>query len=191
MLAWTYVGMKLGPGKDQFMTTPDTLENWSEHQFKCGVVHVDYLKTLADENGNIHVSKLPEQQIERHPPRRGEDHWLNPTGKWVPKGTPREEELRAPDMSAYTPTEQADVLEQMARMGKFTPDVVEQLAAQGLIRPSALAPEAFRMPDPVIDTSALKNKPSAEKAAPKKAAKRPAKKAAPKKAAKKAAPKKK
>ncbi|UAK38453.1 DUF2744 domain-containing protein [Gordonia bronchialis] len=153
-LAWIFPGLPFSDGGGM-MTHPKFYADWSEHCVKAGAVHVDYLRSLANEDGYIHVDQLPKQQIERHPPTRGEDHWLNPTGKWVPFGTPRKPEQTAPNMNDYTAPEQAAVLEQMVAMGKFTPEEVENFVARGMIRPEKLAPEAFRMPDPVIDTSAM------------------------------------
>ncbi|QWS68139.1 hypothetical protein SEA_VANLEE_21 [Gordonia phage VanLee] len=153
-LAWMFPGIKLSDGGG-LMTHPETYYNWSEHCIKAGAVHVDYIRSLANDDGFIHVSQLPHQEIERHPPTRGEDHWLNPTGKWVPVGTPREKRETVVDIDGYTAPEQAAVLEQYALAGKFTPEEVESFIARGLIRPEALAPAPLRMPDPVIDTSAL------------------------------------
>lgn len=155
--AWVFPGMPLTDGGG-FMSHPDTYGDWSEHVVNAGFTHVDYLRSLANDEGFIHVDQLPKQTIEHHQPQRGADHWLNPTGKWVKKGTPRPKVTKAPDMEKYTAMEQAESLEQMARMGRFSPELIEQMAAEGLIRADQLVPEPFRMPDPVIDTSALDNR---------------------------------
>ncbi|QXN74236.1 minor tail protein [Gordonia phage ObLaDi] len=220
--AWAFVGLKL-PNGDQFVTTPQTCGDWSEQFGRCGFVHISQLHAVADANGMIHISQLPEQTIEYHPPRRGQDHWLNPTGKWVPMGTPREERITGPDPSEHTTAEQADYLEKLANSGKFSPQVIGEMAREGVIRlenvvPAALLsangasptaadgppgsyqspvdpddpelaaaltdPQALysSMPAPVIDTSALDNRPPAPpKTTPARKKKAPAKKAAPRK----------
>lgn len=178
--AWAFVGLKL-PNGDALIASPQTYGDWSEQFGKAGFLHVSQLQAMA-EGDVIPVSSLPKQQIEYHPPRRGQNHWLNPTGKWVPVGTDREEALGAPDMAEYTHHEQADVVEQLAMSGRLSPTAIQELAAAGLIRLENLVPEALlsraeaearpsapttedvreafaSMPDPVIDTSALDNRP--------------------------------
>lgn len=156
-LAWLFPGLEFTDGGGM-MVDPRMYKKWSKHFVRGGAVHVDYLRSLANEDGYIHVDQLPKQEIERHPPSRGPDHWLNPVGKWVPVGTPREPETTAPDMEALTSPEQAAVLEQMVAMGKFTPEEVESFVARGMIRPDKLAPPVYQAPDPVIDTSALQGR---------------------------------
>ena len=58
-----------------------------QHLEKCGLAWGPDLAKLADENGNIHVSQLPTQQIKQLPPEYGPDIWVNQTGEWVPIAT--------------------------------------------------------------------------------------------------------
>ena len=62
------------------VTHPGFLEQWSEHLFQAGFRHVDYLRSLADGDGNIAVSDLPVQQIKWQPPTRGPPQFVEPGG---------------------------------------------------------------------------------------------------------------
>lgn len=65
------------------VTHPGFLRQWSKHLWECGFRHRDYLEGLADENGNIHVSQLPEQTIELQGAFRGPSHIYNNAARWV------------------------------------------------------------------------------------------------------------
>ncbi|AKJ72569.1 minor tail protein [Gordonia phage GMA2] len=62
------------------------------HLEVAGLVHVDDLKAMADENGNINVSKLPEALIVHLKPEHGPDIQINP-GTWVAKAALTKKEL--------------------------------------------------------------------------------------------------
>lgn len=53
------------------VTHPMILRAWSKHLVECGFVWAPGLAELADENGMIHVSQLPAQQIKHQPPHEG------------------------------------------------------------------------------------------------------------------------
>jgi hypothetical protein len=96
---WALVGLP-GPRNAPMMVHPHVLRQWSKHLWELGFRHE------------------PEQQTkEYHPPARGGDHWLNGSGRWVPKGTPRPAPVAAPDMSQLTADERAHVVEQLRGHG--------------------------------------------------------------------------
>lgn len=99
---------------------PSILRQWSEHLVKCGFIHVDSVKKLANKNGTVSVKKLPEQQIEWHPPL-GPRHEFN-RGDWVPVGTPKPEPTHLPDIRQWGPVENQIMLDQYRRAG-FIPDL--------------------------------------------------------------------
>jgi|CXWJ01.1.fsa_nt_gi hypothetical protein len=144
-LAWALVSIKTTDG-GIMLNHPDDLERWSEHLFKAGY--------------RFH----PEcQEIKRLPPRRGDEHWLNPTYQWVPIDTPDPAPIRTPDVTQYTQYEQADLLEQMVRDGKFAPEQIDDMLARGQIREDRIAPAPMlARPEPVIDVSRLKDVPRPE-----------------------------
>lgn len=77
------------------------------HLEKTGLASVEDLIALADSAGNIHVSKLPVQQIKQLRPEHGPDIWLNPTGKWV--GMDVDETTVAPEPPDLTGLSDAQV----------------------------------------------------------------------------------
>lgn len=80
-----------------------------DHLEKAGFARGPELAALANEDGYIHVSQLPVQQIKQLPPEHGPDIWVNPTGKWVPVDEPDPEPARVLDLTELT-DEQADAL---------------------------------------------------------------------------------
>lgn len=65
------------------VTHPALLKGWAKHLMDAGVAHRDYLETLADENGNIHISKLPKKKLKLADPIRGPLHGFNNARRWV------------------------------------------------------------------------------------------------------------
>lgn len=113
------------------ITHPTILEGWSEHLTKCGFAHRDYLASLADENGHIHVSQLPEQQIKYQPVIRGPRHEYNAADGWVDMDAPDSPLIRLPDVSQLTLQEQAVILEQFHALGLIpTPPPTDDVAKE-------------------------------------------------------------
>jgi hypothetical protein len=96
----------------QAVTFPGFLEQWSEHLWRCGFAHRAYLESLADEDGNIPVSKLPAQTVKWVPPQRGPRNVWNPASRWVPADTPDPEPIRIPDINLLTDAEREALLNQ-------------------------------------------------------------------------------
>lgn len=88
------------------------LRKWSEHLWNCGFRHTDWIAGLADEDGNIHVSKLPEQSIRFQPAIRGPRHQYNAAGHWVSKHTKEPEPINLPDIRQLTIQEREALLTQ-------------------------------------------------------------------------------
>lgn len=126
------------------------LRLWSRHLWEVGAVHRDYLVSLADENGNIHVSQLPEQQIRFQEAFRGPHHTYNNAARWVRADEPEPEPVVIPN------------IQQMTTQEKYV--LAFQLKEDGvIIVPPPEAPQAeiegVRMPDPddtgQLDVAAL------------------------------------
>lgn len=115
-LAWTLRNLPAYAGSG-LVTHPGFLLEWAEHLWACGVAHRDYLASLADENGNIHVSKLPAQTIKWQQAARGPRHGYNPAARWVPANTPDPAPVNLPDIRELTIQENAVMLEQYRAAG--------------------------------------------------------------------------
>ena len=114
------------------VTNSGFLRQWSMHLWKCGFLHRDYLEKLADENGNIHVSQLPPQQIKLQKPFRGPRHQYNNAARWVDANTPDPEPMRIPDVRRYTDQERQAVVDQLIATGTITDPKPVQHSAQAL-----------------------------------------------------------
>jgi hypothetical protein len=99
------------------VTHPGFLRKWSKHLVETGAVHVDHLRKLADENGNIHVSKLPKQTIKFQQAFRGPSHIYNHAARWVGKDTPDPEPMRLQDVTKLTIQEQHVMAQQLINEG--------------------------------------------------------------------------
>jgi hypothetical protein len=112
------------------VTHPGFLREWSAHLWACGFAHRDYLASLADKDGNIHVSKLPEQTIKWQPAARGPRHGYNPAARWVPAGTPDPAPVNLPDIRDLTIQENNIMLEQYRAAGMIDGYAPQQSTAQ-------------------------------------------------------------
>lgn len=65
------------------VTHSAVLKGWAKHLVDAGSTHVEYLETLADENGYIHVSQLPRRKKKLVAPMRGPRHGYNNAARWV------------------------------------------------------------------------------------------------------------
>ena len=99
------------------ITHPGFLTQWSEHLYQAGFRHVDAIAQLADENGMIHVSQLPAQQIKWQPAPRGPRNVWNPAARWVPMNAPDPEPMRIPDINKLTDPEREALLGQFRDAG--------------------------------------------------------------------------
>ncbi len=104
------------------ITHPEYLSQWSEHLWKCGFAHRDYLAGLADEDGNIHVSKLPRQVIKFQQPFRGQRHTFNNAARWVGMDEPDPKPVRIPNIRQLTQQENEAMLQQYRDAGMIPPD---------------------------------------------------------------------
>ena len=96
---------------------PAFLPAWSEHLFGCGFFHRDFIASLADENGMIHVDQLPRQVLQFEPAVRGPRNAYNNAARWVVEGTPPPEPIRLPDVTELTADEQAAMIDQFVNAG--------------------------------------------------------------------------
>lgn len=119
-LAWTLHNIPTIAGFGA-ITNPHMLLSWAQHLWRCGVAHRDYLVTLADEDGNIHVSKLPKQQIEFHKAIRGPYSHYNQAARWVEVGTEAPEPMVVQDPADLTQQEQQAVAERLIEIGAIQP----------------------------------------------------------------------
>jgi hypothetical protein len=99
------------------VTHPAFLPGWSEHLYNCGFFHRDYIASLADENGMIHVDQLPRQILEFEAAARGARTAYNNAARWVTEGTPPPEPVHIPDITELTANERAAILGQFVEAG--------------------------------------------------------------------------
>jgi hypothetical protein len=114
--AWALRNLPLIAGVGA-ITHPGFLASWSEHLWKCGFAHRDYLEGLADEDGNIHVSQLPKQTIKLQQAFRGQRHDMNPAYRWVGVGDPDPEPVRIPNIREMTQQENEYMIRQYRDAG--------------------------------------------------------------------------
>ena len=130
-LTWALRSMPAFAGAG-LVTHPGFLRAWSEHLFSCGFRHVDWLKQLADEDGNIHVSKLPKQMIRFQEPVRGPRHGYNNAARWVGVNEPDPQPINLPDIRQLTIQENEAMLQQyrdagMIPAGSHGPVLAEEI----------------------------------------------------------------
>lgn len=99
---------------------PSVYFDGSKHLVQAGFVHVDYLRSLADDRGLIHVDQLPKQEIKYIPPHRGQQTSLNAASKWVPVETEPPAPIRLPDVRALTAEERAVLVAQLEANGDIS-----------------------------------------------------------------------
>lgn len=114
------------------VTNSGFLRMWSKHLWKCGFRHRDWLEGLADENGNIHVSKLPPQQIKLQKAFRGPRHQYNNAARWVDSNTAEPAPMKIPDVRRFTDQERKAVLDQLIAVGTVESDKPIQHSAHEL-----------------------------------------------------------
>lgn len=100
-----------------YTPAPDALELWSVRLDQLGYVHGPTLAQLADENGMIHVSQLPEQTIKLAVPYRGQQHYLNGAAMWIDRDADEVEPVNIPDPAEFTVHEQLVMQERMRYTG--------------------------------------------------------------------------
>lgn len=93
------------------------LRRWSEHLWKAGFRHRDWLESLADTDGNIHTSRLPEQEIRFQEAFRGPHHTYNNAARWVGPDEPDPTPVTIPNIRDLTLQEQHALLYQFANAG--------------------------------------------------------------------------
>ena len=112
------------------VTHPAFLRQWSEHLWACGFAHRDWLERLADEDGNIHVSKLPRQMVKFQQAVRGPRHIYNNAARWVSADTPDPEPINLPDIRQLTIQENEAMLEQYRSAGMIPQEPLGPSLAQ-------------------------------------------------------------
>lgn len=93
----------------------------SKHLTNCGFVHADYLRSKADENGYIHVSQLPEQQVKLQMPHRGQQHYMNGMAVWVPMDAEDPDPVELPNVRKLTRQEQEFIKQELEDVGVIQP----------------------------------------------------------------------
>ncbi|MDG3012139.1 DUF2744 domain-containing protein [Rhodococcus sp. D2-41] len=130
---WALVALPFGGAGQGFTMHPDTRELWSQRLVDLAFVHAPTIAQLADENGMIHVSQLPEPKLKFRAPYRGQQHTLNGSAAWVPVDDDDPSPVSIPNMDDYTPHEQEVVAEQLRYTGvvKDKPPVADVAAVAG------------------------------------------------------------
>lgn len=119
----TYAGVGM-------VTHSGFLKVWAKELFKRGVFHRDYLVRLADKDGNINVSQLPEPSSNFQKAFRGPRQQYNNAARWVPKGTPEPQPTRLQDVSKLTREEQEAMADQLRQLGVIPTEQPKQHSAQ-------------------------------------------------------------
>lgn len=133
---WVFVALPFH-GMTPFTMEPQLREQWSERIDEAGYRHVDQIRALADENGNIHVSQLPEQKVKFIPPHRGQQQHLNNSGVWVGMDEEAPDPVALPNVEEYTRHEQEFIAEQLRYHGVVRD--LEPEVAGAVVVPSAPA----------------------------------------------------
>jgi hypothetical protein len=115
-VAWALKDMPVVAGSGM-LTHPALLRGWSKHLVRAGFIHTDAVASLADEDGNVHVSKLPAQEIRHAPPFRGPHHAYNNAARWVTPGESEPTPVRIPDIRKLTNQERQALLYQFHALG--------------------------------------------------------------------------
>jgi hypothetical protein len=118
-VAWALRNMPTIAGAGA-VTNPAIIAEWSKHLYMAGFRHVSTIAELANEDGYIHVSALPEQQIMLREAFRGPRNGLNQAARWVPVGSPDAEPVIVPDINDMTAAEREALLNQFRTAGDFT-----------------------------------------------------------------------
>lgn len=107
------------------VTNPAFLKEWSKHLVETGFAHRDFLESLADEDGYIHVSQLPVQSKKFQQAVRGQRHGYNNAARWVSVDTPDPEPMRIQDVRKLTLHEQHAVKEMLIETGVVKEETVQ------------------------------------------------------------------
>lgn len=126
--AWALRNMPTLAGAGM-VTHPGFLKLWSKHLWECGFAHRDWLESLADENGMIHMSKLPSQRIKFQKAVRGPRHQYNNAASWVPVGTPEPPKVKLPDIRQLTREENEAMIQQYRDAGLIPTERVDPMVA--------------------------------------------------------------
>jgi len=121
--AWALRNLPLIAGVGA-ITHPGFLASWSEHLWKCGFAHRDYLEGLADADGNINVSQLPRQSIKLQQAFRGQRHDMNPAYRWVGVDETDPEPVRIPNIREMTQQENEYMIRQYREAGMIPASTV-------------------------------------------------------------------
>lgn len=112
------------------ITHPAFLKQWSKHLWQAGFRHMDWIRALADEHGNIHVSKLPEQTIKFQAAFRGPGHHYNNAARWANMDTPDPQPFKIPNVESMTDQEKYALLYQLDQQGVRMPKQFKRDTAQ-------------------------------------------------------------
>ena len=112
------------------VTHPGFLRSWSEHLWNCGFAHRDWLERQADENGMIHVSKLPRQIIKLQQAMRGPRHIYNNATRWVSIDQVELAPVNLPDIRQLTIQENEVMLDQYRQAGMIPPEPQQPVLAE-------------------------------------------------------------
>lgn len=104
------------------ITNSGFLRRWSKHLWEAGFAHRDYLAKIADADGNIHVSKLPKQQIRFQEAFRGPHHTYNNAARWVKADEPDPKPFNIPNIKEMTDQEKYALAYMLKQDGVVLPD---------------------------------------------------------------------
>lgn len=117
-MLWVLQNMPMAAGTGAITAQP-ILKVIAKHLWDTGCAHRDYLESLADSDGNIHVSKLPKQTKKFQPPMRGPRHGFNNASRWVGMSERSPRPMVVQDPRILTAQEQEAQLEIYRELGKI------------------------------------------------------------------------
>lgn len=129
MAAWALV-LVPGVGSSPLILPVNYAAPMSKHLCELGFRHVSQIAALADENGMIHVDRLPKPEKKFRRPYRGQQSTFNPAGQWVAVDDPDPEPVVLPNVNVYTPQENEAILAQYAESGALDAAVEARVQAE-------------------------------------------------------------
>lgn len=124
---WMLVALPYQTGGPMAFPT-DYMQFVSKHEWDLGAHSWDYLVSIADENGMIHVSQLHEPTKKYQPPLATDANWMTSPGRWVPIDTPDNDPRRPVEQAVDTLThqQQAELVNEL--WSRLTPEQQRLLA---------------------------------------------------------------
>lgn len=133
-------------------------ETFSKHYVECGFVHVDHVRSMADENGMVHVDQLPKQTKKFQRPYRGQQHLLNGAGGWVSMDTEDPDPVVIQDPASMTSQEREAVVERLRYRGYRIDEPEPEDKKASVVTPPKFNPKTHSVKEVNAYLKSLKDK---------------------------------